>query len=228
MCTSHRFTFGVFVASLALTAVIIEYRGDGSLTKSSAAEDRTFPWHAIRLPQTLFPVSYKIELKTDLKLFQVKGNVKILVTCAKSTANIILHVKEMNVSKTAVFEKNQEVQDVREKQREGVVEEEKLIERSKDRNTDRQLPVVGTMKNNTLEMFLIEVHEDLTTQRNYEIYIEFEYPLTDKLIGFYRSSYKTTSGEKRSVTGQDYLADVYLKPNFKLHLNGSKMSKQLM
>jgi len=200
--------FGLFLASLALTEVI-EYRGDGSLTKSSAAEDRKFPWHAIRLPQTLFPVSYKIELKTDLKLFQVKGNVKILVTCAKSTANVILHLKEMNVSKTAVFiEKNQEAQDVPATWREGVVEEEGMIGRSKDRNTDRQLPVVGTMKNKTLEMFLIEVQEDLTPQRNYEIYIEFEYPLTDKLIGLYRSSYKTTSGEKR------YLAATLFEPTF--------------
>ena len=195
--------FGLFLASLALTQVIIEYNGDGSLTKSSATQGPKFPWHAIRLPQTLFPVSYKIELKTDLKLFQVKGNVKILVTCAKSTANIILHLKEMNVSKTAVFEKNQEARGVPTAWREGVVEEERLIDRSEDRNTDRQLPVVGTMTNKTLEMFLIKVQEDLAPQRNYEICIEFEYPLTDKLIGFYRSSYKTTSGEKRSVTSKD-------------------------
>ena len=205
------FLFGVFLASLALTEMIIQYRGDGSLTKSSAAEDRKFPWHAIRLPQTLFPVSYEIALKTDLKLFQVKGNVKILVTCAKSTANIILHLKEMNVSKTAVFEKNHKVQNVLATWKEGVIEEEGLIERSKERNTDRELPVIGTMKNKTLEMFLIEVQEDLTPERNYEIYMEFEYPLTDKLIGFYRSSYKTTSGEKRLVTGLDSLADVYFK-----------------
>lgn len=191
---------GLLLASRVLTEVILEYRGDGSLMKTSAVEDRKFPWHAIRLPQTLFPVSYKIELKTDLKLFQVKGNVKILVTCATTTANIILHLKEMNVSKTAVFEKNQGVEDVPAAVREGVQEEEELIERSEDRHTDRQLPVIGTMKNKTLEMFLIEVKEDLTPQRNYEIHIEFEYPLTDRLIGFYRSSYKTASGEKRSVT----------------------------
>ena len=193
-----RFMFGLFLASLAPTEMIIEYHGDGSLTKTSAAEDRKFPWHAIRLPQTLFPVSYKIELKTDLKLFQVKGNVKILVTCAKSTANIILHLKEMNVFDIAVVEKScHRVQDVAD-----VTVEEGLTERSKERNTDRELPVIGTMKNNTLEMFLIEVREDLTPKRNYEIHMKFEYPLTDKLIGFYRSSYKTGSGEKRSVTGQ--------------------------
>ena len=193
--------FGIFLPSLVLTEVVIGYRGDWSLTKSSAAENRKFPWHAIRLPQTLYPVSYTIELKTDLKLFQVKGNVKILVTCAMSTANIILHLKEMNVFKTAVFEKDFKVQDVPAKWRASVIEEEGLIERSQDRNTDRQLTVIGTMKNKTLEMFLIQVQEDLTPQRNYVIYIEFEYPLTDKLIGFYRSSYKTTSGEKRSVAG---------------------------
>lgn len=211
------FMLGLFLASLALTEMIIEYRGDGSLTKSSAAEERKFPWHSIRLPQTLFPVSYKIELKTDLKLFQVKGNVKILVTCAKSTANIILHLKEIKVSKAAVFEKNHKVQDVPATWGEGVIEEEGLIERGKaERNTDRQLPVIGTMKNETLEMFLIEVQEDLTPQRNYEIYMEFDYPLTDKLIGFYRSSYKTRSGQKRLVAGLDSLADVHLKPAFRL------------
>lgn len=200
---------GLFLASLALTEMIIEYRGDGSLTKSSAAEELKFPWHSIRLPQTLFPVSYEIELKTDLKLFQVKGNVKILVTCAKNTANIILHLKEINVSKAAVFEKNHKVQDVPATWREGVIEEEGLIERGKaERNTDRQLPVIGTMKNETLEMFLIEVQEDLTPQRNYEIYMEFDYPLTDKLIGFYRSSYKTRSGQKR------YLAATLFEPTF--------------
>ena len=211
-----RFMFGLFLASLAPTEMIIEYHGDGSLTKTSAAEDRKFPWHAIRLPQTLFPVSYKIELKTDLKLFQVKGNVKILVTCAKSTANIILHLKEINVSKTAVFEKNHKVQDDPATWRGDVAEEEGLTKRSKERNTDRQLAVIGTMKNNTLEMFLIEVQEDLTPLLNYEIYMDFEYPLTDKLIGFYRSSYKTSGGEKRLVIGLDSVADVHLKTNFKL------------
>ena len=53
------------------------------------------------------------------------------------------------------------------------------------------------MKNTTLELFLIEVKDDLVPQQSYEIYIEFEYSLTDKLVGFYRSSYTTESGEKR-------------------------------
>lgn len=200
MSTIYVFMFGLFLASLALTEAIIECHEEGSLTKSKAVECPKFPWHSIRLPQTLFPQSYKIELKTDLKLFRVKGNVKILVTCNETTANIILHLKEMNVFNTAVFEKNQEVQDAPPAWREGVVKEEGLIEKSKDRNKDRQLPVVATMENNTLEMFLIEVGQDLTPKQNYEIYIEFEYPLTDKLLGFFRSSYKTTSGEKRSET----------------------------
>lgn len=200
MSTIYVFMFGLFVGSLALTEAIIECHEEGSLTTSKAVECPKFPWNSIRLPQTLFPQSYKIELKTDLKLFQVKGNVKILVTCTETTANIILHLKEMNVFNTAVFEKNQEVQDVPAAWREGVVKEEGLIEKSKDRNKDRQLPVVATMENKTLEMFLIEVGQELNPKQNYEIYIEFEYPLTDKLLGFFRSSYKTKSGEKRSVT----------------------------
>lgn len=189
----------VLLASSVATQVISEHRGHESLTDTSAVEGRKFPWHKIRLPQTLLPVSYKIALKTDLELFQVKGNITVRVNCAKSTANIILHLKDMNVSKTAVYEKKQEVKDVPAGVMEGVEEEEKLIERSKKGHADRELRVIGTMEDKFLEMFLIEVSENLVPGRNYEIYIAFEYPLTDKLIGFYRSSYTTKDGEKRLV-----------------------------
>ncbi|KAL9985905.1 hypothetical protein ACROYT_G008358 [Oculina patagonica] len=195
----------VLLASSVATEVISERRG---LTDTSAVEGRKFPWHKIRLPQTLLPVSYKIALKTDLQLFQVKGNITIRVNCAESTANIILHVKDMNVSKIAVYEKKQEVEDVPASFMEGVKEEEELIERTEKRHTDRELRVIGTMENKTLEMFLIEVNENLTPGKNYEIYMTFEYPLTEKLIGFYRSSYTTKGGEKR------YLAATLFEPTF--------------
>lgn len=187
------------LASSVVTDVILEHRRHEPFTDSSAAEGRKFPWHNIRLPQTLFPVSYEIALNADLELFQVQGNVTIQVNCAKTTANIILHLREMNVSETAVYEKKKEVEDVPADAVEGVDKEEKLIERREGRHTDRKLRVIRTMKNKTLEMFLIEVNENLSPGRNYEIYIAFEYALTDKLIGFYRSSYTTKGGKKRLV-----------------------------
>lgn len=185
-------------ASSALTEVDLEYRELAAVRRTT--EGRKFPWHSIRLPQTLLPISYKITLQTDLKLFKVKGNVTIRVNCAESTANIVLHLKEMNVSRTAVLEKIQE----RENRfpaalTERVKEREQSIERSEGRVKGREIRVIGTMRSKPLEMFLIEVNEKLIPQRNYDINMEFEYPLTDKLLGFYRSSYTMKDGEKRSV-----------------------------
>ena len=159
-------------------------------------KEEKFPWGSLRLPQALFPMKYNVTLDTDLKSFHVKGKVGILIKCTKPTANIILHLKGMNVVKTAVFEKNQEdvdasvdVQDV--------YADDELNQRSEKRQQDRELHVLGTMSNKPLAMYLIRVNEELILGKTYMVYIEFNYPLTDKLVGFYRSSYTAKNGEKR-------------------------------
>jgi len=174
-----------------------------ALADQIASEHGKFPWHSIRLPQTLLPINYQITLQTDLELFHVNGSVRIRVNCAKTTTNIILHLREMNVTKSAVFEKKQEAEDFRVQD---IREDEDLIGREVGRNRERELHVKGTMQNETLEMFLIEVSENLIPQQTYDIYMEFKYPLTDNLLGFYRSSYTTKDGQKR------YLAATLFEP----------------
>lgn len=105
----------------------------------------------------------------------------------------------MNVSGTTVLETTQEREFFPLLSAGSVKELEQSRVKSGRRGKDRDIRVTETMQNRTLEMFLIEVSEELTPHQNYAIYIEFEYPLTDKLLGFYRSSYMTKSGEKRSV-----------------------------
>lgn len=155
-------------------------------------EEKKFPWESIRLPQTLFPLNYNIRLDTDLKLFYVKGTVDITVKCAKQTANIILHLRDMNVTNTAVFEKRKQDVDVSDD-----VRDEELIKRLKKGQQDRELNVVGTMSDKTLEMFLIKVNEELIPGQTYMIHIEFNYLLKDTPYGFYRSSYTAENGKKR-------------------------------
>lgn len=187
----------LYWTSSGLTESYLEHRGFALDERISQGQE--FPWHTIRLPRTLFPTGYKITLQTDLKSFNVKGNVTILANCEKQTTHIILHLKDMKVSRTAVFETTQRRELFPLKSAGSVKELEKLRENSGRRGRDRKLRVTNTMRNRTLEMFLIEVSEELTQRKNYAIYIEFEYPLTDTLLGFYRSSYETKSGEKRSV-----------------------------
>lgn len=88
-----------------LTESYLGHRGFALDERISQGQE--FPWHTIRLPRTLFPTSYKITLQTDLKSFNVKGNVTIQVNCEKQTRHIILHLKDMKVSRTAVFETTQ-------------------------------------------------------------------------------------------------------------------------
>ena len=104
----------------------------------------------------------------------------------------------MNVVKTAVFEKKQEDVDAS-VDTQDVHEDDELSQRSEKRQQDTELDVQGTMSNKTLAMFLIRVNEELVSGKIYMIYIEFNYPLTDKLVGFYRSSYTAKNGEKRWV-----------------------------
>ena len=104
----------------------------------------------------------------------------------------------MNVVKTAVFEKKQEDVDAS-VDAQDVHEDHELNQRSEKRQQDTELHVQGTMSNKTLAMFLIRVNEELVSGKSYMIYIEFNYPLTDKLVGFYRSSYTAKNGEKRWV-----------------------------
>ncbi|PFX22359.1 Glutamyl aminopeptidase [Stylophora pistillata] len=189
-----------------LTESYLGHRGFALDERISQGQE--FPWHTIRLPRTLFPTSYKITLQTDLKSFNVKGNVTIQVNCEKQTRHIILHLKDMKVSRTAVFETTQRRELFPLKSAGRVKELEKWRENSGGRGRCRDIRVTKTMQNRTLEMFLIEVSEELTQRKNYAIYIEFEYPLTDKLLGFYRSSYKTKSGVKR------YLAATLFEPTF--------------
>lgn len=184
-------------ASLTLSESYFEHRRLALNERTPQGQE--FPWHSIRLPRTLLPTSYKITLQTDLKSFNVKGNVTIRVNCEKPTTHIILHLKDMNVSGTTVLETTQEREFFPLLSAGSVKELEQSRVKSGRRGKDRDIRVTETMQNRTLEMFLIEVSEELTPHQNYAIYIEFEYPLTDKLVGFYRSSYMTKSGEKRSV-----------------------------
>ena len=98
----------------------------------------------------------------------------------------------MNVTNTAVFEKRKQDVDVSDD-----VRDEELIKRLKKGQQDRELNVVGTMSDKTLEMFLIKVNEELIPGQTYMIHIEFNYLLKDTPYGFYRSSYTAENGKKR-------------------------------
>ena len=185
-----------FIAAFGSTLLMVN-ANHRTRNSKSIGMDGKFPWHDLRLPRTLMPLNYKITLQTDLDAFHVRGSVKIRVQCLKPTKNLILHLKDMNVINAAVF-KNDKDQPVPEKD---IYNDEELITKLKGKEEIEEdvekLQVIKTMQSERIEMFLIEVSEQLTPRQHYDMYITFEYPLTDGLLGFYRSYYTAKDGERR-------------------------------
>lgn len=138
-------------------------------------EGNKFGWQNIRLPTNLVPLKYRVELHPNITTFKFTGTVDMLVKCVKNTENIFFHAKHMEITKIKVAR-------IKKKDDKLEVLTIKKITRSKD-----------------LEMQSIQVNEELQADQDYIVFVEFKAPLSDKLFGFYKSSYKNKRGETRYV-----------------------------
>ncbi|XP_015918798.1 glutamyl aminopeptidase [Parasteatoda tepidariorum] len=134
--------------------------------KSKTGE--TFPWHDIRLPPFIVPIHYNLFMHPNLNTFENTGSVNITFMVTMQTNFIVLHSKELNLSRTAVLE-----------------------------GEERTIPIVQKLEFPVHEQFYIEVGETLKPYQEYILWIDFKKALQEKLEGFYVSSYKDAEGEKR-------------------------------
>ncbi|XP_075239133.1 uncharacterized protein LOC142334750 isoform X2 [Convolutriloba macropyga] len=66
----------------------------GSGQEYKGIEDRRAPWNQRRLPRTIEPLMYYLDIQLDMDSFRITGRVSILFTCPQnSTSIIILHHK---------------------------------------------------------------------------------------------------------------------------------------
>lgn len=139
----------------------------------------------IRLPGNVIPEKYKLYLHpniTDNK-FGFDGRVRILVKCTKPTNSIILHLKNLNVIKVTVVEGDSAFEGTGSK-----------ILVSIDKSNKKKL-LQFDKKN---EFLVINLNgESLEEGKKYVILITYDGSLSGGLEGFYKSSYKTKSGETR-------------------------------
>lgn len=138
-------------------------------------EGNKFAWQNIRLPTNLVPLKYRVELHPDIKTFKFTGTVDILVKCVEKTDKIFFHAKNMEISniKVAMIKKNGDELEV--------------------------LTIKKITQSKELEMTAIEVNEELQANHEYIVFVEFHATLSDRLSGFYKSSYKNKRGEIRYV-----------------------------
>ena len=150
----------------------------GTVSSSTAVTDSgptiapNLPWSGIRLPRTLIPSEYFLELRVDLNEFIFSGSVEINVFCQKSTSYIVLHANRLTIRDDDVS-----VMDIR---------------TASTLRHKRQFSVA------TNQFYVIELVNDLQAGRRYKIrFGHFVAPLEDTLRGLYRSSYKDARGRTR-------------------------------
>ncbi|XP_041462436.1 aminopeptidase N-like [Lytechinus variegatus] len=140
------------------------------------------PWESLRLPTSLIPSHYDIELQIDIDDQQrFEGTISIIMECRESTDLLLLHSKELEIvddtgSMTAVADGS-------------------------------DVPLKGAPRLYPANQYLIvELDEMLTPGQNYTFTINFKAPLEDGLVGLYRSSYQASDGTPR------YLATTFFAP----------------
>ena len=132
-----------------------------------------FPHKDLQLPKDLKPLNYKLDLRVNLTTLKYSGVVKIQIVCNKATRYVILHCGDLDVLNVSV------------KRAENSREKRILIERILVFKEYQQL--------------CIELRDALHTGEVYYVSLEFKSKISDRLEGFYKSSYTTETGVKRSV-----------------------------
>jgi aminopeptidase N len=130
-----------------------------------------------RLPQNIKPYLYDLIIKTnfydDIEPVDFNGTVKIYFKCFKQTDKVILHVKNLDIFNSSI--KVNQVSP-------GLTAEFKV----KDLVYDLER-----------EFLIIELDSPFFDDRNYVVTIQYKGYLKDDNIGFYRSSYFDSQGNKR-------------------------------
>lgn len=126
-----------------------------------------FPWHDIRLPPFIMPVHYSLFMHPNLETFENSGSVNITFQVSMQTNFIVLHSKELNLSRTVIL------------------------------GDDKEIVVIQRLEFPKHEQLYIEIEGTLKPYQEYNLWIDFKKHLEEKLEGFYISSYKTSDGQKR-------------------------------
>lgn len=134
------------------------------------------PWENIRLPDSIVPIHYDVELQPLLppcsRAFALHGKVSVNITAIKSTNMIVFHSDNITVDEKSI----------------------KLSSHSDDTEAPQYDRSTVDDKNT---FFIIYLKNNLQAGKEYSVFMKFEGWINDKLHGFYRSKYMTPDGEEK-------------------------------
>ncbi|XP_066270937.1 aminopeptidase N-like [Branchiostoma lanceolatum] len=150
----------VLVLVIILISVIVASLVHRKILADSSGVDA--PWHRPRLPTSLAPQHYRLELKPNLEDFVFTGTVEITLYCLEPTRYILLHVNLLNITANSVFLKTL--------RGESLTLEDWFL----------------SPKN---EFLVLKSKKSLETGRRYVIGMKFQGDLLGDMRGFYRGFY---------------------------------------
>ncbi|XP_031685803.1 endoplasmic reticulum aminopeptidase 2 isoform X2 [Oncorhynchus kisutch] len=137
----------------------------------------SFPWSHLRLPENIVPLHYHLLLHPNLTILSYIGTVRLELQVQNNTNWVVLHSKGLRITTATVLDQN-------------------LAHLS-----DQVLPV---LHNPTHEQVAIFSPRVLTGGQKYFLLLEFGAELGEGFYGFYRSTYRTSTGETRTLASTHF------------------------
>ncbi|KAM5171354.1 aminopeptidase N-like [Mantella aurantiaca] len=192
----------IFFAIAAVTTIIVlsvvyanekennnlENGGSTTATTTTTSKPTTpassEPWDSYRLPKTLIPDHYDVNLRPVLEkdnrgLYVFHGKSDVHFRCVNSTNLVIIHSKKLNYTKNIVLKDDAE--------RDIIIKREQLVDKT--------------------YYLVLHLAESLQSGKTYTLHTEFIGELADDLAGFYRSEYVEDGVTKLIATTQMQACD---------------------
>lgn len=143
----------------------------------SSSKSLSFPWSHPRLPRSIIPVHYDLLVHPTFTSLTFTGSVQIEIDVQNDTNWIVLHSKGLDITKANILDQY-------------------LIPL-----TDQDLPFLYNLPHEQLG--ILSPHA-LTSGHKYFLYLEFRAGLSEGFYGFYKSTYKSSSGETRVLASTHF------------------------
>ncbi|KAM6147978.1 glutamyl aminopeptidase isoform 1-T1 [Erethizon dorsatum] len=143
-----------------------------------ASEDASGPWTGFRLPDSVVPVHYDLEVRPELEQDTYTGNVTIALRLAEPARYLWLHLRETRVTRVPELHTS----------------------------AGAPVPVTRCFEYSAQEFVVLEAAELLPATQDdalYRLRLEFAGRLDGSLVGFYRTTY-AEGGQVKSIAATDH------------------------